>query len=396
MMPAMSSPGELAPGSSRDAVRRALVAVCDIGCLVVLAYLVASRIFYAEFGVSLIFGVDRLVLLGVALGFCAVRLLAIRLNPRATLACTAFLSAVAVSLIVLSVAGVDVESPVRGMLAPVKARLFTIIFGTTDPGGLYRFDDRYGFVHVPGARTSQLGRRYFASYATDAEGNRVMPAPVAARSTVMFLGDSFTFGAGVNDDQTFPFVLATEHWTDVRVINAGVGGWGLTQFHLRLTDALAQRPFPTVVFVVIIPHDLRRSHLRPPIVPGISRRLEWIDGQWVPRTPVYTNPIVDDSPVLLEQEARQATATFTAMSALARAKNVEFAVILLDDDGEYPPDMVYALAQSGIPLLDLSRLGQTWIPYDTHPDPGGHRTIAGAIAASSLTELVYRRTAPPD
>jgi hypothetical protein len=30
MMPAMSSPGELAPGSSRDAVRRALVAVCDI------------------------------------------------------------------------------------------------------------------------------------------------------------------------------------------------------------------------------------------------------------------------------------------------------------------------------------------------------------------------------
>lgn len=84
------------------------------------------------------------------------------------------------------------------------------------------------------------------------------------------------------------------------------------------------------------------------------------------------------------------------MSDLARSRDVGFGVILLDDDGDYPPEMVYALAQRRTAVLDLSRLGQTWLPYDAHPDPEGHRTIAGAIAASSLTELVYRRTAPPD
>ena len=395
-MPAMSRPGEPTADGPREAVRIALMAACDIGCLVVLTYLAASRIFYAEFGVGLVFGADRLVLLGTAIGFVCLRRLARRLDPRLSLASVAGLAALAAPLIVLPPLGVSVENPVRAALIPVKARLFPILFGTREPRDLHRLDDRYGFVHVPGATGSQQGRGFTAAYTIDADGNRTMPAPPAARGTVVFLGDSFTFGAGVNDSQTFAYVLAKEHWTDVRVINAGVGGWGLTQFHLRLTDLLAQRPLPTAVFVAMIPDDLRRSHLRPPIVPGLSTRLEWIDGQWVSRRLSYTPRMVDETPMLLQQEARQARSSFTAMADLARASDVALGVILLDDDGDYPPDMVYGLAQSGTAVLDLSRLGQTWLPYDTHPDADGHRLIAAAIAASPLTDLVYRRTAPPD
>jgi hypothetical protein len=106
--------------------------------------------------------------------------------------------------------------------------------------------------------------------------------------------------------------------------------------------------------------------------------------------------MVEETPALLEQEARLASATLSAMSAISRARQVAFGVILLDDEGEYPPDMVYALAQSDTAVLDLSRLGQTWLPYDGHPDPAGHRAIADAIASSALTELVYRRAAPAE
>jgi hypothetical protein len=395
MMPAMLRAGESTPDASIEAVRIALARACDIGCLVVLTYLAASRIFYEEFGVSLIFGADRLILLAAAIGLVVARLLATRVDPRLTTAAVALLSAVAAPLMLLPPLGVNVENPVRAALIPVKARLFHVLFRTSEPRGLYRLDDRYGFVHVPGAAASMRGRGFTASYTVDADGNRTMPVPAVARSTVVFLGDSVTFGAGVNDSETFAHVLATEHWTDIRVINAGVGGWGLTQIHLRLIDLLAQPLLPTAVLVAIIPDDLRRSHLRRPIVPGLLKRLEWIDGQWVSRTLTYTNPVVDE-PMRLQQEASHATATFTAMSDLARSRDVGFGVILLDDDDDYPPEMVYELARRGAAVLDLSRLGQTWLPYDTHPDPEGHRTIARAIAASSLTELVYRRTTAPD
>ena len=108
-------------------------------------------------------------------------------------------------------------------------------------------------------------------------------APHRRVETVVFLGDSFTFGWAVEDDETYPYVLATEHWTDLRIINAGVDGWGLTQCHLALTDMLARPLLPNAVIVSIVPDDLRRSHLRSPLVRGQRRRLEFIDGVFVPR-----------------------------------------------------------------------------------------------------------------
>ena len=47
------------------------------------------------------------------------------------------------------------------------------------------------------------------------DGHRTMPSPASPRGTVVFLGDSFTFGFAVEEDQTYPYVLATEHWADL-------------------------------------------------------------------------------------------------------------------------------------------------------------------------------------
>ena len=39
--------------------------------------------------------------------------------------------------------------------------------------------------------------------------------------------------------------VVAEYLRDVKVVNAGVGGWGITQGYLAIDDLLAARPLPT-------------------------------------------------------------------------------------------------------------------------------------------------------
>ena len=43
---------------------------------------------------------------------------------------------------------------------------------------------------------------------------------------IMILGDSVTFGVGVNNDESFPAQLQDLSDHQYRVFNFGVGGWG--------------------------------------------------------------------------------------------------------------------------------------------------------------------------
>ena len=375
--------------SNTTRVSAVLGGACDTASVAALAYLVISRVFYDDLGVGQEFGADRFALLIIAAMLVVLRRLSARMDPRLTLASFAVLAASAAGLAILPAVNIQIADRLRSALVPVKSALFDTIHQTYTPRAIHRLDDRYGYVQIPNSTDSERGRGFTASYTIDADGYRTMPRPERPRATVVFLGDSFTYGWGVNDNQTFPYVLATEHWSDIRVINAGVEGWGLTQFYLAVTDMLARPPFPTVVIVAIIEDDLRRSHLRPPLIAGQRRRLEWIDGTFVPRDLRSAPASVAETRGLVEQEAELAAATITAMAVAARAKGVPLATVLLDGGKPFPPAFVYGLGRSGVPTLDLTNLGQTSLPYDVHPDAAGYRTIAAAIAASHLATMVY-------
>ena len=385
----MSESGDMRPAGPRQTLRAALAAACDAGSIVVLTCLVFSRVLYRQFHIDPAFDVDRVILVMVVAGFIVLRRLTARLDPRVTLASFTALAALGAGLLLLPALGVNVADPIKSFLLPVRLGLFTVVNRTNQLQAIHRLDDRYGYVQVPNAVGRERARGFTATYTIDADGHRTMPSPASPRGTVVFLGDSFTFGWAVEDDETYPYVLATEHWTDLRIINAGVDGWGLTQCHLALTDMLARPLLPNAVIVSIVPDDLRRSHLRSPLVRGQRRRLEFIDGVFVPRD-LYDRR-VPETAELLEEETRLARATIGAMAAATREKGVTFGVILLDNDEGFPPDLIYALGLDGVAILDLTRLGQTSIPYDMHPDAAGHRTIAAAIASSPLTPLMYGR-----
>lgn len=95
---------------------------------------------------------------------------------------------------------------------------------------------RQGFIRIPG--TFEFG------YTNNSQGLREKREPhefARYRHRILALGDSFTYGIGVNDHQTWAYRLEELiHHTDVAVINAGNEGSG-TDYALRFFDLYASR-----------------------------------------------------------------------------------------------------------------------------------------------------------
>jgi len=81
---------------------------------------------------------------------------------------------------------------------------------------------------------------------TDDRGLRRMPQVADARRTVLFLGDSCTFGLGVDDDETFP-AQVQQQLQGVQVINAGVPGYTAFQGNRMLELLLPDKPDVAVI-----------------------------------------------------------------------------------------------------------------------------------------------------
>lgn len=69
-------------------------------------------------------------------------------------------------------------------------------------------------------------------YTTNRHGLRGQEIPISnvyTKNNVIVLGDSYSFGTGVNDGEQYAAVLGKNLGTDYDVINLSSGGWGLTQ-----------------------------------------------------------------------------------------------------------------------------------------------------------------------
>lgn len=88
------------------------------------------------------------------------------------------------------------------------------------------------------------GADFRTSIRTDSRGRRLGAAGEVAASSelVVTLGDSYTFGWGVDTDQTFPSYLDQKlaALSRCRVINLGVGGYGTLQSAHRLSELASE------------------------------------------------------------------------------------------------------------------------------------------------------------
>ena len=90
---------------------------------------------------------------------------------------------------------------------------------------------------------------YRFKVSTSAEGYRLVPKSKTSDTSVLFLGDSCTFGIPVNDEEAFPArtqKLLDKEGIEIQAINAGVPGYSAFQGRLQL-EQLAEPPDIVVV-----------------------------------------------------------------------------------------------------------------------------------------------------
>jgi lysophospholipase L1-like esterase len=120
-----------------------------------------------------------------------------------------------------------------------------------------------GEIPVPG----QHGERKFPgvftfSYSNNSlgwRGRREYRRQKQTKYRVLFLGDSFTYGIGVNDDQTFPARVEKKLTADdlsVEVMNAGCPGKG-TDYELKLFQTTAYKFHPDLTVLGFFCNDFQ-------------------------------------------------------------------------------------------------------------------------------------------
>lgn len=90
-----------------------------------------------------------------------------------------------------------------------------------------------------------------------ADGDLTVPQ----RPRVVFVGDSFTYGLYVADDESFAVRLGADHLRDHEIVNLGVNGYGADQM-LLLYETIGRRYRPSVVVMGLYVGGFDRAHLR--------------------------------------------------------------------------------------------------------------------------------------
>ncbi len=132
------------------------------------------------------------------------------------------------------------------------------------PPGLYVPEPGLGHLHAPGVDLVQRGLDFEVGVRTNSLGLR---DPERGRRRlgvfrILSLGDSYAFGYGVEQDETYAAALERELGTRrFEVINAGVSGYG-TVSEARLLDRLAPALAPDLVLLAFFTGNDLVNNLR--------------------------------------------------------------------------------------------------------------------------------------
>ncbi len=294
-----------------------------------------------------------------------------------------------------------------------------------EPGTWNMPDADFGYLPHAGARidvTASFGDQtiYRVRYTINADSTRATPPAPAGADTYLFMGDSFMFGQGLNDDQTLAAQFARDADFHARTVLFAAPGYAPNQWvralELGRFDRLKSQNVKAVVTWIIPAHLERVDGDQPWLGPTPRYVLE--DGK-----PVWTgsfnhhrltNPLAglrhfasDQFPFIRAIGMRQRqqaegelfTALMVRLQELARERLGASLMVIYSwpdetsaphhDNSEVAQPMLVsilaALRQRGIPLLsvdsqtkgyDASRL---LFPHDGHPNALSNQLIAAEL-----------------
>lgn len=113
-------------------------------------------------------------------------------------------------------------------------------------------DPELGWIRKPGTKKSEFG----VFYEIDRNGSRRNPGHENLPLVFSSYGDSYAFCREVNDDETWQWHLSAI--TGRKVLNFGVGNYGLDQTIIRLKREHPQNPAP-IVIIAVVPQTIARN-----------------------------------------------------------------------------------------------------------------------------------------
>jgi hypothetical protein len=269
-------------------------------------------------------------------------------------------------------------------------------------------DPWIGWKLPPNTTVEESGADYSVAYRSNPQGFRSRHdfARATPRHRVVLLGDSYTFGTGVEDDATFATRLEHE-LRRTRTYNFGIGGFGVDQMW-RTLHHYALDVHPDVVVLVFIRNDLDRS------LSAIRLGHDWLakptyrlEGDRLVPLTLENRPgplarwIANHSRLLelwrrMEHSVgwrfpvgyrwRLNRAIFAAVRDECRAAGVPLVVVHLPVNRRTPaPMLTEEFARLEIPFLDLTDhlppdADALYFEHDPHFSPAGHRFAAEEIA----------------
>jgi len=127
-----------------------------------------------------------------------------------------------------------------------------------------------GYAPRPGSRAHAVSYEgehavYDVHYTIGDDGLRISPPAGGAEQCVLFFGCSFTFGEGVEDDGTMPFLVGVRSAGKFRAFNFGFHGYGPHHMLAALEHGIVDRASDCepsyVVYQAILAHVNRASGL---------------------------------------------------------------------------------------------------------------------------------------
>jgi hypothetical protein len=294
-----------------------------------------------------------------------------------------------------------------------------------------------GYVARPGTVRSVktygfgAGVVYDVHYSTDKDRVRVAPDSLKGHGpAVMFFGDSFTFGQGVNDDETLPNAFSI--LSGMRVLNFGVSGYG-PHHMLRLMELdipkKVEPQFPRLMVYTALPDHIQRAAGRAdwakdgPLYEVENNRAQYVgsfiehnsacDPMAIRRTVIerllklsriwkaYVGWVrahyclARDLDTLTHDRTRFLEIVKTANTIAQQKYQSRLVVILWDvtvadsfaTDANDAKWIEAKLLENSIPTLTVSRTVnerdfETWnIKRDGHPNPAAYREVAKALVS---------------
>ncbi len=278
--------------------------------------------------------------------------------------------------------------------------------------GAFAPHETAGYIHTPGYEGRAVRR---GAFDTPVSINRFglrqsnLDAQLEYPTRVLLLGDSFTLGLGVSEDEAFAGLIQKRlNRTGVGIINGAQTGYGVTQASL-LGRELIERFEPDIVVSVLFPYndveaDYNERH----------ERVEVTHGFRLPKNRLFADTAIDRLRtssfgwMIAERELTRwrAQATLADFNRTARKnpslvmqpslaaldslgeqnESITFAAVIIPPDHRGSPfdrRFTRALRKNGVPVLNLEKTGfgaSDFFDGDGHWNAVGHGKAAQAIS----------------